>query len=76
MGFQGLVVLAFDLEFGLELLYEQFESRDFGAKLLSVAAGYRAGGRVNWRLRGLAGVNGLVGMLLHGREILRGNRCR
>ena len=74
MGFQGLVVLAFDLEFGLELLDEQFESRDFGAKFLSVAAGYRAGGRVNWRLRWLAGV--LARMLLRGWEIWRRSGCR
>ena len=76
MGFQRLVVLAFDLEFGLELLDQQFESRDFGAKFLSVAAGYRADGRVNWRLRRLAGMNGLVGMLLRGREIWRRGGCR
>jgi hypothetical protein len=71
LGFQGLVVLAFDLQFGLELFDEQFESRDFGAKLLSVAAGYRAGGRVNWRLRWLAGMSVLARMLLRGWEIWR-----
>jgi len=80
LGFQGLVVLAFDLEFGLELLDEQFESRDFGAKFLSVAAGYRAGGRVNWRLRWLACMSGLAGvlarMLLRGWEIWRRSGCR
>ena len=76
MGFQGLVVLAFDLEFGLELLDEQFESRDFGAKFLSVAAGYRAGGRVNWRLRWLAGMNGLIGVLLRGRDSWLRSGCR
>jgi len=74
LGFQGLVVLAFDLEFGLELLDEQFEARDFGAKFLSVAAGYRAGGSVNWRLRWLAGM--LARMLLRGREIWRRSGCR
>jgi hypothetical protein len=71
-----LVVLAFDLEFGLELLDEQFESRDFGAKFLSVAAGYRAGGRVNWRLRWLAGMNRMVGVLLRRRQIWRHSGCR
>jgi hypothetical protein len=76
LGFQRLVVLAFDLEFGLELLDQQFESRDFGAKFLSVAAGYRAGGRVNGGLRWLAGMNGRVGVLLRGRQIWRCSGCR
>ena len=32
--FQGLVVLAFDLQFGLQLLYQQFEASDFCAQLI------------------------------------------
>jgi hypothetical protein len=68
--------LAFDLELGLEFLDEQFESRDFGSKFLSVAAGYRTGGCVNRRLRWWPGMNGLVGVLLRGRKIWRRSGCR
>jgi hypothetical protein len=32
LGFQGLIVLALKLEFGLELFYEEFQARYFGAK--------------------------------------------
>jgi len=32
LGFQGLVVLALDLEFGLEFFDEEIEARDFGAE--------------------------------------------
>jgi len=70
LGFQGLVVLAFDLKLGLEFLYQEFETRDFGAKFLGVAAGYGAQ-RSGWlrglivcglaRLSGLAGVNLVLG---------------
>ena len=48
LGFQGLVVLALDLEFGLEFLYEEFEARDFGAEFLGVATGYRARWSLRW----------------------------
>ena len=34
--FEGLVVLALDLKFGLEFLDEQFEARDFGAEFVNV----------------------------------------
>ena len=34
LGFQGLIVLALDLEFGLEFFYQHFEARDFDAELL------------------------------------------
>ena len=70
LGFQSLVVLAFDLELGLEFLYQEFETRDFGAKFLGIAAGYGAQ-RLGWlrglivcrlaRLRGLAGMNLVLG---------------
>jgi hypothetical protein len=52
LGFEGLVVLALDLELGLELFNEQLETRDFGAKFLGVVAGDGAElGRRLW-LRG------------------------
>ena len=40
--FQGLVVLAFDLEFGLEFFDQEFEARDFSAEFVNVGGG-RAG---------------------------------
>ena len=33
LGFEGLVVLALDLEFGLEFFHQEIEARDFGAEL-------------------------------------------
>jgi hypothetical protein len=36
MEFEGLVVLALDLEFGLQLLDEEFEARNFGLEFLDV----------------------------------------
>jgi hypothetical protein len=52
LGFEGLVVLAFDLEFGLEFLYQEFQACYFGAELLGVVARYRTWlGRRGW-LRG------------------------
>ena len=38
MEFEGLVVLALDLEFGLQLLDEEFEPRDFGFEFLDVGS--------------------------------------
>ena len=39
LGFEGLVVLALDLEFGLEFLDQEIEARDFGAKANAVVCG-------------------------------------
>jgi hypothetical protein len=36
LGFERLVVLAFDLQFGLQLLDQQIEVRDFDAQLMDV----------------------------------------
>ena len=36
MEFEGLVVLALDLEFGLEFFDEEFEARNFGFEFLDV----------------------------------------
>jgi hypothetical protein len=36
LGFEGLVVLAFDLEFGLKLFDQEFEARDFGTEFQGV----------------------------------------
>ena len=33
-GFEGLVILAFELQLGLQFFYQQLEARDFGLKLL------------------------------------------
>jgi hypothetical protein len=41
LGFEGLVVLALDLEFGLEFLDEQVEARDFHTEFVQVS---RTGG--------------------------------
>lgn len=58
--FEGLIVLALDLEFGLEFFDEQLQARNLGFKFLDVgAAGLRAirSGHVEivrrclWRLR-------------------------
>ena len=38
MHFQRLIVLALDLQFGLEFFDEQFQARDFGLEFLDVAA--------------------------------------
>ena len=32
LGFEGLIVLALDLELGLEFFDQEFEARDFGAE--------------------------------------------
>jgi len=41
--FEGLVVLALDLEFGLQFLDQQFQARDFSFQFLDVGgAGLRA----------------------------------
>ena len=43
MEFKGLVVLALDLEFGLQFLDKEFEARDLGFEFLDVGgAGLRA----------------------------------
>jgi len=58
--FEGLIVLALDLEFGLEFLDQEFETRNFGAKFVDVgsagsAMSHRRGlGRL-WRGRILLG---------------------
>ena len=39
MEFEGLVVLAFDLEFGLEFFDQEFEARDFGTEFVNVRSG-------------------------------------
>ena len=42
MHFEGLIVLALDLQFGLKFFDEQFQARDFGLEFLDVtAAGLR-----------------------------------
>jgi hypothetical protein len=47
LGFEGLVVLAFDLEFGLEFFDEEVEAGDFEAKFLDVGgSGGACGGIV------------------------------
>ena len=52
LGLQGLIVLAFDLEFGLKLFHQEIEARDFGAEFGGVRA---RGARRGWsgRLRGV-----------------------
>ena len=37
--FKSLIVLALDLEFGLELLNQEFEARDFDAEFLNFRGG-------------------------------------
>ena len=53
---EGLVVLALDLEFGLQLFDEELEAGDFATKFLHVGGARR---RTRWclygRLRGLRG---------------------
>ena len=39
MEFEGLIVLALDLQFGLQFFDEQFEARDFSAEFVGVAGG-------------------------------------
>jgi hypothetical protein len=59
LGFEGLVVLALDLELGLEFLDQEFEARDFGAEFQGVGGDLT----LTWRLR-LSGVvkrSGVVG---------------
>ena len=46
--FEGLIVLAFDLELGLEFLDEKLEARDFSFEFLDVAG---SGWRTNRLLR-------------------------
>lgn len=41
VNFERLIVLALDLQFGLQFFDEQFEARDFRAKFLHVDAGGR-----------------------------------
>lgn len=55
--FQGLVVLALELELGLEFFYQQFKARYFGAEFLSVLAGNRT--QCRWSL--WLGVQGCLG---------------
>jgi hypothetical protein len=62
LGFEGLVVLALDLEFGLELFNEQLETRYFGAKFLGVVAGDGAELRRRWWLRGRVVLTGPAGL--------------
>jgi hypothetical protein len=68
LGFEGLVVLAFDLEFGLEFLYEKFQARYFGSEFLRVVAGNGARLGLHGWLRGLDagwwlnGIRGLAGL--------------
>jgi hypothetical protein len=69
LGFEGLVVLALDLEFGLEFFYQEIEARDFGAEAKSVVCG-----GTGWRLRLrqlLRGVGGRRGGVLHWSRGLR-----
>jgi hypothetical protein len=49
--FEGLGVLALDLELGLEFFDEQLEAGDFASQLLDVGG---AGGRTRWCLGVLA----------------------
>lgn len=48
MEFEGLIVLALDLEFGLELFNQEFEAGNFHAEFLDVG-----GGAYGTRRRGL-----------------------
>jgi hypothetical protein len=57
--FEILVILALDLELGLEFLDQQVEARDFGAKLEDVAGGRRLG--LRWRLHVTGMRSGMVG---------------
>ena len=41
LGFEGLIVLALDLEFGLEFFHQHFEACDFDTKFLEVGGGGR-----------------------------------
>jgi hypothetical protein len=54
--FEGLVVLALDLKFGLQFFHEELEVRDFGAELQCVGAGDLAIWRLRRRLRAVAGL--------------------
>jgi len=74
LGFQGLVVLAFDLEFGLEFLDQKFEARYFGAEFLRVVAGHGAKLRRRGWMRGRAVLAGVIG--LSGRKMLCCRRSR
>src|SRR5580704_768429 len=74
LGFEGLVVLALDLKFGLQLFHEHLETRDFGAKFLGVVAGDGAElSRRRW-LRGRVVLAGMAG--LRWRKVWRCRRCR
>ena len=59
MGFKSLVVLALDLELGLEFFDEELEARNFGAEFLCVGAGDGAGLGLLTGLRVLRGLAGL-----------------
>ena len=59
MGFKGLVVLALDLELGLEFFDEELEARNFGAEFLCVGAGNGTGWGLLTGLRALRGLAGL-----------------
>jgi len=74
LGFQGLVVLAFDLEFGLEFLDQEFEARYFGAEFLRVVAGHGAKLRRRGWMRGRVVLAGVIG--LSGRKMLCCRRSR
>lgn len=58
--FQCLVVLAFDLEFGLELLHQQVQVRNFNAELLNVRSCW------SWPMLRTRRVLRVVLRLLHG----------
>jgi hypothetical protein len=60
--FQGLVVLALELEFGLQLFHQQFEARYFRPEFLGIVAGNRPSLRRRWRLRGLVVLSGMAGV--------------
>ena len=60
LGFQGLIVLALDLEFGLEFLYEEIEMGDLHAEFLDVGGWGTLTLRRLLRKRRLAGIRGQV----------------
>jgi len=59
--FEGLVVLALDLEFGLEFFDEEFEASDFGAEFQGVGWDLTLTWRLRLRLTGIAERAGIVG---------------
>lgn len=77
MEFEGLVVLALDLEFGLEFFDEKFEARDFGFEFLDVGgAGLRAigSGYVEIVGRRIGIGTGVLLGLRRGRNVRKGVR--